>query len=209
MIRYRLILKESSLNRPLYFYHLGPKGLKKIVSLEYQYRTNKKLFAINRSKYRNRLCNGRGIYPGRDPESLTLDEVHDGICKFRKTENGCNQIYIFRYSPFRGLGPNMSSTLSGNKALYKLELNRLSPILNYVDYGYWMSWSSNKKLNRKYYENVTPEEYFSRYDDNDPLRFSTLNHISISPKNLYIPDSYFMSVPIPNTLEEVIQYENI
>ena len=206
-MRYRLILKED-VNQHLYFYHLGPKNLDKIVSLEYQYRTNKQLFLINSSKYRFRLCNGWNVYPGRDPESLTLEEVHDGICKFRKSVNGCNQIYLFRYPPFKGLGLNMSKTLSG-KGIYRIDLYRIKPLLNYITWGWVLSNTDNKKLNKSYYERVTPIEYFSRYDDNASMRFAAMSHISVSPKEYYIPKEYFNQIPIPNTIEDVVRYEGI
>lgn len=204
-MRYKLILKEDAVKN-LYFYHLAPKNINKIISLEYQYRTNKSLFKINSDKYRYRLCNGWNIYPGRDPNSLTLEEVHDGICKFRKSENGCNQIYMFRYPPFKMLGKNMANTLK-NKGIYRIDLYQIFPLLNYVDWGYVMSNSDNKKLNKSYYLNVTPLKYFNNYDDNASMRFAAMNHISISPKMCYIPKEYFVSIPIPNTIEDIFKYE--
>ena len=208
-MRYKLILKESII-KELYFYHLAPKGLIETVgrmeSLEYQYRNNKKAFKKNSAKYRNRLVSGWNVYPGRDPNSLTLDEVHDGICKFRQSENGCNQIYLFRYPLFKDLGPNMSNTLIG-KDIFQVKLSLILPLLNYVDWGWEGSFTGNKKLNKAYYIKVTPVQYFSKYDDNVAMRFAALNHISISPKLAYIPSTYLVKIPIPNTIEDVVRYE--
>lgn len=57
-----------------------------------------------------------------------------------------------------------------------------------------MSVSDNKLLDKKYYENVTKEEYFSKYDDSIKMNFSTLNHIGISFKTGNCPNKFLEKV---------------
>jgi len=174
-----------------YFYHLIPKNFTgdKITSLEYQYHHDRKLFHKNSEKYRYRLCNGWNVYPNKDPDDLTDEEVYDGINYFRKTQDGCNQIYMFRYPPYRGLGEKMSKVLDG-KDIYRIDLNdpRVKSIISKIDWGYVNSNTDDGKLTKAWYDKVTPEEYFSKYNENDdhPL-FAPLFHISIITKDGYIP----------------------
>jgi len=194
---------------PNYFYHLVPKGVAEaegsITSLEYQYRHQKPLFHKNSEKYRERLVGAWGIYPGRTPESLTDDEVHDGICRFRKSEGGCNQIYLFKFPPYYGLGKNMSNVLQG-KDIYRIDINdpTVRKLINGIDWGYDFSHTGNQKLTPSYYDSITPTDYFGRYDDNGQILFASLNHISISPKTCFISLQHWTKIEIPTRIEDIV-----
>ena len=191
------ILNESKTSdEKFYFYHLLPKGSdvsKGILSLKYFYGYDIEKFIENSYKYRERLCNGWGIYPGRDPKSLTVDEVYDGINKFRGSKNGCNQIYLFRFPPYTELGNQMADVLN-SKDIYRIDVNKLlkDGVITDIDYGYVDSYSGNDKLNISYYKHVSFYDYFKNYTEDDPNRllFSYMNHISVVPKAGYIPKRY-------------------
>lgn len=191
-----ILEKVDPYNNPFYFYHLLPRGSdisKGIFSLEYYYANDKNKFVENSNKYRKRLCNGWGIYPGRDPESLSVDEIHDGINKFRKSNNGCNRIYLFRFPPYKELGKRMSNILD-SKDIYMIDINRLlkDGVIIDIDYGYIDSYTGNEKLDSAYYRNISFDDYFKNYKEDDPNRllFSYMNHISVTPKKGYIPKKY-------------------
>ena len=57
-----------------------------------------------------------------------------------------------------------------------------------------MSDSDNRLLDKKWYETISQKEYFSKYDDNLSMNFSTLNHISISFKNGNCPLDFLEKV---------------
>ncbi len=181
------------LNKPLYFYHLVSKEsnlTNGLLSLEYMYKNNMdNLFDKNAEKYKSRIVNSWNIeeYVGRKEESLTREEIIDALKKFRGPE-GANYIYFFRYPPYKELGPNMKKILE-NKDIYKININdeEVESHINEIFYGYNMSHSDNQKLDKKYYENITKTEYFSKYDDSLKMNFSTLNHISIAFKNYCCP----------------------
>lgn len=199
-----------------YFYHLLPKGANiqnGITSLDYQYRHNINEFRKNSSKYRDRLCGGWKIYPGRDPKSLSDKEVYDGINMFRKSNQGCNQIYLFKYPPHRKLGSKMRNILKF-KDIYRIDLNELrnDGLLSDIDFGYVDSNSDNDKLTEDWYRNVTYNDYFKKYTETDPNRllFSYMNHISVTPKDGCIPKRYLTKIaqyvpePIERDLEESV-----
>lgn len=193
---YHKFKEEMSAGKHMYFYHLLPndvqldsKGLK---TPEYVYKVegNRSLYLQMVDKYRNRLCNGWGIYPDRDPESLAPKEIYDGINKFRQDPDGNNRIYMFRYPPTPDLGPNMKKILDG-KTIYAFDI--LNPknkeYIKSIHWGFKDSHTDNEALTREYYEDITPEEYFANYDDDSPMLFASLNHISITPSKGYIPKS--------------------
>ena len=193
---YHKFKEEMSAGKHMYFYHLLPndvhldsKGLK---TPEYVYKVegNRSLYLQMVDKYRNRLCNGWGIYPDRDPESLAPKEIYDGINKFRQDPDGNNRIYMFRYPPTPDLGPNMKKTLDG-KTIYAFDI--LNPknkeYIKSIHWGFKDSHTDNEALTREYYEDITPEEYFANYDDDSPMIFASLSHISITPSKGYIPKS--------------------
>ena len=193
---YHKFKEEMSAGKHMYFYHLLPndvhldsKGLK---TPEYVYKVegNRSLYLQMVDKYRNRLCNGWGIYPDRDPESLAPKEIYDGINKFRQDPDGNNRIYMFRYPPTPDLGPNMKKTLDG-KTIYAFDI--LNPknkeYIKSIHWGFKDSHTDNEALTREYYEDITPEEYFANYDDDSPMLFASLSHISITPSKGYIPKS--------------------
>ena len=193
---YHKFKEEMSAGKHMYFYHLLPNDVhldsKGIKTPEYVYKVegNRSLYLQMVDKYRNRLCNGWGIYPDRDPESLAPKEIYDGINKFRQDPDGNNRIYMFRYPPTPDLGPNMKKTLDG-KTIYAFDI--LNPknkeYIKSIHWGFKDSHTDNEALTREYYEDITPEEYFANYDDDSPMLFASLSHISITPSKGYIPKS--------------------
>lgn len=176
-----------------YFYHLLNKDVKLtekgLISLDYMYNNDMiDLYNKNSSKYRDRLTKGWEIYPDKDPSKLSSEEVYNGINKFRNTLDGNNQIYFFRYPPNNNLGKNMKQILK-YKNIIRIDLDdeETRSYIKNIDWGYDMSFTGNKKMNEKYYRDISEEEYFSKYDDDKIPLFSTLNHISITPKYGYIP----------------------
>lgn len=204
-------IQESKTNKkPLYFYHMvnSDANLSKgLLSLGYMYHHDKSLFLKNASKYRDRLCNGWDIYPGRDPKSLTAEEIYEGIKKFRKEDN-LNTIYFFKYPPYSTLDKRFDR-LYKYKKLYRININdpKMKSIIKNIYYGWVDSNTDNDPLDRKYYETVSPEDYFNNFDPNKGLLFSTLYHISIEVKNGYIPMRLLEEVKVPNTIEDIISME--
>ena len=197
-------------NQPLYFYHMVDSGAnlsKGLLSLEYMYHHSKPLFLKNASKYRDRLCNGWDIYPGRDPKSLTAEEIYEGIKKFRNEDN-LNTIYFFRYPPYSSLDKRFDR-LYKYKKLYRININdpKVKSIIKNINYGWIDSNTGNDPLDRKYYETISPEDYFNNFDPDKGLLFSTLYHISIEVKNGYIPMRLLEEVKVPNTIEDIISME--
>lgn len=182
------------------FYHLYPKGADVkglgIVTPGWAYRNGRiDMFRKMTDKYRDRLCNAWGIYSGREPSSLTDKEVYDGVCKFRKSVHGMDVVYMFRYMPYSELGSNMADTLSG-KGCVKIDMDSpgIKNIVNDIYWGRDMSVPEGKALDESYYRNVTETDYFSRYDDNNAMLFSTLNHIGVEVKGGVIPYNLIQEV---------------
>lgn len=181
------------------WYHLVPKGSDMsigILSPRYMAVHNKEeILPDALDKYRDRLVdNDFNIYPGRDPESLSVDEILLGLKKIRGSY-GDKCIYMFRYPPYFGMGKTMDNILS-EKDLYEIDLNKVNDI-EYIDYGRRLSRGNGEPLDRDYYDKVSPEEYFSQYDDSIGMVFSTLNHISVSTKSGYIPRKALRRIQIP------------
>lgn len=185
----------------LEFYHLSPINMipnNMIVSLEYYYINNKRLYKKYSDKYRNRIVNEWKIITNKLPEELTLEEIHKAINIFREDNiDGNNRIYLFRYLPYKELGDNMEKVLE-NKRAFKIDIenNKVRLYIKSIDWGYWMSDSRNRKLNRHYYNNVSEDEYFKYYNDSDNTLFKSLNHIAIIPKNNTIPLNILEEVDI-------------
>lgn len=199
----------------MYFYHLMPKGAdlrNGITTLQWQYENDKEMFRNNSYKYRNRLCDGWGIYPGRDPKSLTDKEVADGIKKFRRDyKDGMNRIYMFRFPPYKGLGPQMRDILN-YKDLYRINLSskNMKYIIKDIDWGYRDSNTDNDELSFEYYRDISIDEYFKTYtEDTDRLLFSFFNHISIIPKYKRIEREYIEKINMPETIRDVKRLEYI
>lgn len=184
---------SDKLAEALYFYHMVPKdtdlGETGLISPEYtlQQKRDTALFRHMTDKYRNRLTGSWGIYPDRDPASLTDEEILSGLKQVRGT-NGGKYIYFFKYAPTGKLGKNMKKVLSG-KDIYKIDLNdpEVQQLVSGIDWGREGSVPTGKRLSKKYYKNVTPEEYFSAYDDNGTPLFSSLNHIAVATDTGTIP----------------------
>lgn len=199
---------KQQLNPHLYFYHLLPKNIKLtkygLVSLQFMY-DNKmyKEFDYYTDKYRDRLVNAWGYYPDKNPKKLTREEIIDGLKKFRG-ENGLNAIYFFRYPPYKKLGPRMEDILN-HKNIYRIDLNdpEVQKYIQLIDWGYENSHSNNKKLNREYYEQISSNQYFKKYNDSVKINFAALNHISIIPLYNYIPAHLLEKIPTPNSINDL------
>lgn len=119
----------------------------------------------------------------KEKDDLTRAEYIDALNIFRG-KYGSNYIYFFRYAPFKKLG-NKINELSKYKDIYRININdeEVQKSITDIFYGFDLSNSNNKLLDKKYYENISKEEYFSEYDDTITMNFSRLNHISVSFKN--------------------------
>lgn len=186
--------KLIKLNEPLYFYHLVSKNAdlrQGLLSLEYMY-DNKlyDLFDKSAEKYINRITKDWDIPKYKNKEKITREEIIDGLNIFRGN-NGASYIYFFKYPPYKELGPNMAEVLK-YKDIYKININDEEVMKKIKDifYGYNLSNSDNKQLDRNYYNNVSQEEYFTLYDDTNTMLFSTLNHIGISFVDNYCPKEF-------------------
>lgn len=175
---------------PLYFYHLAPKGIDMSVGLItpwYAYHNHQyKLFDKMTEKYRHRICNQWGIYPDKNPDELTSEEVYNAIEEFRGP-NGTKTIYFFRYAPYRELGERMEEFIDTHD-IYRINLNDID-VRKYLDLDTIVDVHNTmpkNKFDRHYYEKVTEEEYFKDYDDKSPMNFGTLDHIGIIAKKGYI-----------------------
>lgn len=217
---------ESATGDEFYFYHLIPDTVKLdkygLISPDYMYKHNMMdLYMKSVDKYRNRLCSGWNIYPNKRPEGLTPDEIYNGINKFRKSMDGNNQIYFFKYPPYKELGPRMADILS-HKRVVRININnpRVKKYIKDIDWGWDGSNTDNRKLNRSYYENISYADYFKKYNDNASMNFAMLNHISITPKNGYLPleildiaepgETFLESATIDNSnYEPVMEVSNI
>ena len=187
---------------PLWFYHMVPKGTPAITegllspfALAKSGNINAAYAALD--KYRDRMCGGWNIYPGRDPKSLTLEELLEGLEKFRG-KGGSRTIYFFKYPPVAKLGKNMASILK-EKDIYRINIKNIS-LNNYIeniDWGHVGSNTDNPALDYLFYRNVTKSEYFSKYIDNPkdstPL-FAPIPHIGITFKDGICPDAYLDTV---------------
>lgn len=190
--------KIIKLNKPLYFYHLVNKNANMdngLISLQYMY-DNKMydLFDKNVSKYKRRIIEHWGLDKYKSKNELTREEYLDGLNLFRG-EFGSSYIYFFRFPPYKELGSRMDDILKV-KDIYRININDEEVMKNIKDifYGYDMSNSDNKLLDKDYYENVTKNEYFSKYDDSEEMNFSKLNHIGIAFFNNYCPLKYLEKV---------------
>ncbi len=185
--KYMETQKLIKLNKPLYFYHLIDKDAdvsKGICSLQYMYDNNMyDLFDKSALKYKDRITNYWNIdkYKGRD--TLSREEYIDALNIFRD-KYGSRYIYFFKYPPDIRLGPRMAEILK-YKDIYRININDEDVMKHIKDifYGYNMSSSDNYLLDRKYYENISKEDYFAPYDDSLEMNFSRLNHIAIAFDN--------------------------
>lgn len=205
MIKYtneQSILNES--NKPLYFYHLAPKGINKnskgLYSLQYLYDHKMyDLFDKYTDKYRYRICYLWG-YSNKNPYELTREEVIKYIKKFRDDDQ-LDEIYFFRFPPYYELGDHMKEILK-NKDIYRININDEST-RRYIKDIYWGtdgSHSDSAELNRDYYENINQDNYFKNYDDKSQMNFASLNHISVRFKNGYCPFELLTKVRTPNRM---------
>lgn len=196
--QYIEIQKLIKTNEPLYFYHLVNKGCnidQGLLSLQYMYdHKMNDLFDKNILKYKSRILNSWNIEKYKGKKDLTREEYLNALKIYRK-EEGPNYIYFFKYAPYKKLGSRITE-LSKYKDIYRININdeELQKEIIDIFYGYDMNDSNNKLLDRSYYERVTKEEYFSKYDDKIEMNFSTLNHIGISFKSGKCPTKFLEKV---------------
>ncbi len=184
------------LNAPLYFYHLVDKNAnleKGLYSLQYMYRHQLfDLFDKSVEKYKSRIVSSFHIpkYQGRDENSLSREEILDALSIFRG-EFGPSYLYFFRYPPQKSLGNRMAEVLE-KKDIYRININDEEVERNIKDifYGYEGSHSDGVCLDQAYYEIVSEEEYFSKYDDTLDMNFRTLNHIAVAFLDDFCPISF-------------------
>jgi hypothetical protein len=195
------------MKKHFYFFHLIDRDIQLdengLVSPQYMYDSgNFQGFDKSMKKYFDRITGGWGIYPGK--KSLTKEEFTIAIKKFRDSESALSWIYFFRFPPYLTLGKSMKKSIS-HKRVMRIDLLDLEKkkIIKEIDWGRWMSHSDNKPLSREFYGNLTPEEYFSVFDDNHTPLFATLNHISICPIKGYIPKDFLEEYSVPKTLSKV------
>lgn len=145
------------------------------------------LFDANVSKYKERIVNYWNIERYKNKTDLSREEYIDALNIFRG-KLGASYIYFFKFPPYKELGNNMQKILE-NKDIYRININDEKVRNHIIDifYGYHMSNSDNKILDKSYYENVTKNEYFKNYNDNQEPIFATLNHIGIVFKDDYCP----------------------
>lgn len=204
MIKYtneQSILNES--NKPLYFYHLAPKGIQKdkgLYSLQYLYDHKMyDLFDKYTDKYRYRICYLWG-YSNKKPYELTREEVIKYLKKFRDDDQ-LDEIYFFRFPPYYELGDHMKQILE-NKDIYRIDINDPTT-KNYIKDIYWGtdgSQSDNIELDRDYYVNIDQDDYFKRYNDKSQMNFASLNHISIRFRNGYCPFFLLTKIKTPTKM---------
>lgn len=192
--------KLVKLNKPLYFYHLVNKDSNMsngLISLQYMY--NHKMYDLFDKyvlKYKTTITDNWNIPKYKGKKVLTREEYIDGLNTFCG-KYGSNYIYFFKYAPFSSLGSKIRELLK-YKDIYRININdeELQKYITDIFYGFDISNSDNKELNKKYYENITEKEYFSKYDDNLEMYFSTLNHISISFKDGFCPLKFLEKIDV-------------
>ena len=142
------------------------------------------LFRKMTDKYRERICYKWKIYPNKTPKELTDEEIINAINKYRKSKYGINTLYLFRYPPYKQLGPNMAKCLEGKTIVeVNIDSDIVKSQLYSIDFGHYHSNTDNEQLDKLYYETVTKKVYFEDYDDNARMIFANLNHIGIILKN--------------------------
>lgn len=185
--------KLIKLNEPLYFYHVVNKNAdmsEGLISLKYMYDHNMfDLFDKYTDKYKERIVSSWNIpkYKGRDEKSLSREEIMDALNTFRGPY-GTSYIYFFRYPLYEEMGNRIKELLK-EKDIYRINIRdeEVEKHIKDIFYGYEGSMSDNKMLDLNYYKNVTKEEYFSKYDNDEKMNFKNLNHISIAFTENYCP----------------------
>ncbi len=152
------------------------------------------LFDKNVLKYKNRIANDWNLKNYKGKENLTREDYINALNNFRG-KHGSNYIYFFRYPLYKKLGSKIEE-LSKYKNIYRININdeEVQKRISDLFYGFDCSNSDNKMLDKKYYENVTKEEYFSKYDDELNMNFSKLNHIAIAFQDGCCPKEFLEKV---------------
>lgn len=184
-----------------YFYHLAPKDadvMKKGLLAPYALvKENPEICNKALGHYRRRMTGGWNIYPGRNPDGLTLDELLVGLNKFRG-KDGDKCIYFFRYPPTKSLGPNMAEILKG-KEIYRINLDdpELQKHILFINWGYVGSNTDNPQVDEKYYRTVTEKEYFKDYRDNPKPGvppFAPIIHIGVAFRDGICPAKFITKI---------------
>lgn len=192
-----VVFLNENTNKEFYFYHLAPKRIEGNALLS-PYAMERmqydELLTDSIDKYRDRMVDGWGIYPNKKANELSNKEILNGINRYRGT-NGSKMIYFFKYPPYKKLGKNMKKILE-SKDIYRIDLNdtEIKRQIEEIDWGFENSHKGNRKLNRSYYENISFDDYFSNYDDNNYPIFASLNHISIAFKDGMIGLKYLKRI---------------
>ena len=157
------------------WYHLVKKGTnmkKGIVSPYYMSINNMSVqLSLALNKYRGRMCDEWNIYPNKDPNSLTNDQIMNGLNKYRG-KYGTKCIYLFRYPPYPEMGKYMKDILT-RFDIYRVNLDKVNDII-YIDYNLIDA------KGKEWYDNVSELEYFSKYDENTKgLLFATIPHVAL------------------------------
>lgn len=168
------------------WYHLIPKGSdlsKGILSPQWMITHHMETLALYYlDKYRDRMVSSWNIYPDKEPNGLSIEELFAGLEKFRG-KYGKQAIYAFRYPLASQMGPNMKKVLR-YKDIYEIDISKI-PDLIMIDYNI------NGGKPASWYDSVTQEEYFSTYDDNaekhGKLLFAGIPHVAIITTSGRIP----------------------
>lgn len=189
------------------WYHMVPKGtdMSQGICSPCYMKTRGMIKPLHASldKYRNRLVGTWRIYPNRDPDSLTDNEILYGLNAFRG-EYGDRSIYLFKYPPSESLGPNMAAIIT-NKDIYEVDLSRV-PDLAMKDF------TINDGPGESWYNVITPDKYFSTYDDDaekhGKLLFAGIPHIAVATKSGRIPPSAIRKLSQNSTLQSIVDFCN-
>lgn len=173
------------------WYHLVPKnanlskGILSPHALQYFHMDDLLVDALK--KYKNRMVDGWNIYPDRNPDELTIEELMKGLNSHRG-KWGTHCIYLFKYPPYKSLGKYMERILNYRK-ICKIDITKIPDIV-YIDYNLMDA------KGKKWFETVSKKEYFSNYDEdnNSGLLFAQIPHIALATKSGIIPRSAIVSI---------------
>ena len=198
--------------KPLYFYHLAPKGIKGkgLYSLQYLYDHKMyDLFDKYTDKYRYIICYLWG-YSNKKPYELTREEVMKYIKRYRESDG--DEIYFFRFPPYMELNKSKYiQDLLDNKEIYRIDLNdnKTQRHIKEIYWGNTGDTTDSSELNRDYYENINQDEYFKNYRLTSNI--NSLAYITVKFNNGYCPFDLLTRVKAPSKLvnEKSILQEGI
>lgn len=149
--------QENNFLTFVYEYQKPPKHLS--MQEFYDYMETQKLIKLNKPLYFYYLVD----------KNSSLQEILTSQKRYK----------LLKYPLHKELGPNISNILK-EKDIYRMNINDEQLIKNMrdIDYG---------ELTKEYYEQVTEEEYFKKYDDNLNI-YESLNYITIE----FINNNYLL-----------------